>query len=177
MKTLVFSLLMGLPFFSLTPVSQATTLRAQRLDQLSARADCVVLGRIEQRWSERRGALLYTVNRVVVEELLRQNDSGADLGLHPGAVLQVAQLGGRLGDWQMPVAGTAPLQVGDRQVLFLRRDPDREAAYYIAGMSQGALKLLGDDRLLWAPTAPLYRDGQILKPRARWLRLSALRAA
>lgn len=155
-------------------VSQATTLRRQSIAQLAARADCVVRGHVVARKSERRDDVIYTLNSFVVDEVL-QSRSVLKNSLVVGKTLNVAQLGGQLGDWQMQVAGTAALQTGDSQVLFLLADPQREDAFYIAGMSQGALKLLGQDKLLWAATAPLWANGQIKQQRPRWLSLAELR--
>ena len=176
MKRQYIYLILGLASsLFLTSMSQATTLRGLSLEQLAQRADCVVSGHIVARQSEQRGDIIYTVNRFVIDEVLLSKLAQRST-VASGTELLVAQLGGQLGDWKMPVAGTAPLQVGDRQILFLRRDKQRRHSFYIAGMSQGALKRLGDDRLLWAPTAVLLVDGHVQAPQARWINLSQLRA-
>ena len=158
----------------MSPVSQATTLRRQSLEQLAERADCVVRGHIVRQETERRKNLLYTVNSFVVDEVLR-SDPDLQKSVASGKRLHVSQLGGQLGSWQMHVAGTAPLQVGDSQVLFLQIDPQRPGYFYIAGMSQGALKVVAEKKLLWAPTAALWTAGRVDSPSARWLDLAELR--
>ena len=180
MKVLFIYVYLGLILCVFLPgLSQATTLRGLSLEQLAQRSDCVVSGRIVARRSEQRGQIIYTVNSLAVDEVLYRARSGrADV--HQGQIVQVAQLGGQLGHWQMPVAGTAHLQPGDRQVLFLRSDAQRRGSFYIAGMSQGALKRFvngdgDDDKLLWAATAPLLQNGRVQAARAHWLRLSQLR--
>ena len=159
----------------LGPMSQATTLRALSLSQLAARADCVVVARVQTQTAEARDGLIYTRNKVRVDEVLACAEATSKR-LSVGAQVSVLQLGGRLGKRTMPVLGTAPLAVGDDVVLFLLRDPQQPDAYFIAGMSQGALKRIGDDKLLSAPTAQLWDGQNLQRPHPRWLSLKALRA-
>lgn len=146
--------------------ASATTLRALSIEQLIARSDAVVRARVRHQHAEWRGGAIVTLSQIEVREALR--------GQVPAAV-EVLELGGRLGEYAMPVIGAAELAVGEERVLFLRRVAGAAGTYEVAGMSQGALLLLDADRLLWAPTAMLWDGRALREPVPRVLSLADLR--
>lgn len=131
----------------------ATTLKAFTLSELAARSDAVVRVRVVHTQALWRGNIIYTLTSVRVLQVFK--------GL-PGPEVVVVQLGGVVGDHAMPVAGTVDMDVGEELVLFLRASGHGE--YVVAGMSQGAMRVAPDGAVVWAPTAPLWRNGKISPP-------------
>jgi hypothetical protein len=87
----------------------------------------------------------------------------------------VVQLGGRLGDDWMPVAGVADLSPGEDVVLFLIQQPGGE--YVLAGMSQGKMHVEGNTTVAWLPTAPLWDGKAVREPVERTFTLGQLMRA
>jgi len=146
---------------------------ALSLPDLAQRADLIMRGTVRQQTSEWRGALIYTVTTVEVAALFKGVFRSGPIG----RTVRVAQLGGVVGRAAMPVEGAAALAPGEQVVLFLLRNSECPGEYYLAGMSQGKLSVVGRDRLLWAPTAPLWRDGALHEPLARQVTAGELRDA
>lgn len=146
---------------------------ALSLPQLARRADLIVRGTVRHQAAEWRDTLIYTVSTVEVAATFK-----GVIGSTPnGRTIRVAQLGGVLGRDAMPIEGAAPLAPGEQVVLFLLRNRQQPGEYYLAGMSQGKLGVVGPDHLLWAPTAPLWQDGALHEPRARRVSTAELRDA
>lgn len=109
----------------------ATIVQALDLEQLSKKADVVVHGQVLDQstaWNATRSRI-YTVTRVTVTDPMK--------GPHKkGAVIQIRQLGGTVGDITQSIVGNAKLAVGEEVVLFLNHDPKKQR-HYIVGMAQG----------------------------------------
>ena len=78
------------------------------------------------------GKTIFTDTRLEVKRYL--------VGAGP-STLWVRQLGGRIGDRWMFVAGTAPLEAGQEVLLFLVGTGERR---YVAGMAQGSYRIVRD---------------------------------
>jgi hypothetical protein len=146
--------------------SQATTLKAFSLEQLAARSDAVVRGRVGPSQGVWKDRVIHTMTEVAVSQVLRGNAP---------ATVVVAQLGGRVGNDWMPVAGVAPLEPGEDVVLFLRAQPD--GTWVLCGMSQGKLAVETPGTLRWSPTAPLWTGSTLVEPSSRAVTMDALRRA
>ncbi len=92
--------------------ASATVLPWMGLDEVTAKADLIVLGRVETSeagWSE-DGRIIVTRATVSVERALKGG---------PRARVEVEAPGGRIGDVAMIAAGAPVFRIGDRVVLFL----------------------------------------------------------
>lgn len=147
-------------------LAKATTLKALSLEQLVERADVVVRGRVGKNHCEWRDKLIYTITTISVTEVLVGDTNRR---------IKAVQLGGVVGKHSMPVAGVAQLTRGEEVVLFLRRNKKQSNEYYLAGMSQGKLSVVGQDQLRWAPTAALWDSGRIQQATPQTLNMKELR--
>lgn len=99
------------------------------LDELTAQADRIVLGRVV--WAEpirHQNGHIHTRFRVQVERDLRGSGDQEII---------VQTLGGRIGELAMRVEGAPSLQVGDRAVVFV--EDDGHAVFRPVGMAQGVM--------------------------------------
>jgi hypothetical protein len=103
------------------------------LEDLLARADRVVIGRVASQRSVEENGRVLTESVVHVERTLLGNHS-------PSFVL--SQLGGRKGHLVIDVVGTARLAVGQR-TLFVTHEAD-DGRRYLVGMALGAYDMQGD---------------------------------
>jgi hypothetical protein len=120
-----------------TSSARATVMIEVPLERLVAESDLVVHGRVT-----RTGARLvandgghhepHTVAVVALLEVLR--------GTPPAAEVLVDEIGGRVQDTEMRIAGTPEYRVGEEVVLFLRALPD--GSYRTYAMAQGAFEVL-----------------------------------
>ena len=117
-------------------VARAATVQWLPLPERARRAEAIVLGRIEAQHVEvdARG-WPWTLARVRIERVVSDRHGG----LASGGELQVALLGGAVGDRGMRVPGEASLPVGARFVLLLWRDG--RGRWRPLGMAQGALRV------------------------------------
>jgi hypothetical protein len=108
-------------------VASGGPVRTFTLGQLYDEADVVAVGRVAAQasfWND-AGDTIYTEHEVEVERVLK--------GL-PLDVLRVRQMGGKVGDVELTVAGTAPIETGERVLVFVRDLGEYQA---LVGMSQG----------------------------------------
>ncbi len=113
----------------------ATLLRRFSLGDLVRRSDVIAVVHVEGSRSLRAGKhnFIYTDYRLRVDEVWH---AGAKVEkLQAGAELTLRQIGGRVGDHEQSVVGTAEIRAGDHLVVFARHDGERA---YLAGMLQGA---------------------------------------
>ncbi|HUB10020.1 MAG TPA: hypothetical protein VMB50_23655 [Myxococcales bacterium] len=111
----------------------ASIARALSLDDLAARAEVVVLGRVTAqapRWTPDHRRIVTRVT-VRVEELWKGS---------AGATITVLRPGGELDGLGQVVLGEARFAVGELVVLFLVKRGD---FYRVVGMSQGAFRVEG----------------------------------
>lgn len=111
--------------------AQGSVLMGLDLDELTAQADRIVLGRVV--WAEpvRHGnGHIHTRFRVQVERDLR--GSGDE-------EIIVETLGGQIGDLAMRVEGSPSLQIGDRAVVFV--ESEGGAVFRPIGMAQGVMRV------------------------------------
>jgi hypothetical protein len=135
--------LSSLGLVTLLPRSaHATTALVLRLEELVARTERVVVGKvvhIESEWAYVAGAeRIVTVSRVVQEDDLLRTDAAQD-------EVQIMTLGGKVGNLRQKVAGEAALQRGQRCVLFASKED--ENVRRVVGMAQGYYPLLQQERL------------------------------
>lgn len=128
MKTLS---ILGLALALLTAPAGATIVQALDLEQLSKKADVVVHGDVvdqKTNWNTTRSRI-YTVTRVRIRDPLK--------GPHKkGAVIEIRQLGGTVGEITQSIVGNARLSPAEEVLLFLNHDPEKQR-HYIVGMAQG----------------------------------------
>ncbi len=123
-------------FAVLTLLSTATpalgsVLIGLELDELTAQADRIVLGRVVWEEPVRRGnGHIHTRFRVQVERDLR--------GTGDEEII-VETLGGRIGELAMRVEGSPSLKVGDRAVVFV--ESDGGTVFRPIGMAQGVMRV------------------------------------
>ncbi len=140
----------------------ATVLPDWDLAALVARAETIVVGRVDSAASYAVGDRVLTDTRVHVERTL--------LGV-PRDLLTVTQLGGELDGVVTEVLGTAPLARGRRYLFILYRAPDGRR--YPVGMSLGVYAVDGE-ALRQAVNVPLVRGGQRVPPADRQTTLGEL---
>ena len=113
--------------------AEASIVQALDLEELSAQADCIVLGRVV--WSEpvlHPDGTISTWSRIEVEKTLRGEDPNQ-------SEILVETLGGEVGDIGMRVVGEPSLAVGERAVVFVR--DDGRSIFRPVGMAQGVMRV------------------------------------
>lgn len=135
--------LTSLGLITLLPRSaHATTALVLKLEELVARTDRVVVGKvayIESDWTYVAGAKrIVTISRVLQEEDLLQSDGDKD-------EIQVMTLGGKVGNLRQKVSGEAALQLNQRCVVFASKE--EEGMRRVVGMAQGYYPLRQEERL------------------------------
>ena len=127
-------LLMALGLLS-AGTAQATTLTAISLDEMSASADAVILGKVSNQEAVRIGNAINTVVTFDVMDSVVGNPGSSVSVLVPGGSIESA--GFRIGETN----ASAPVFIpGGDAVLFLT-DSDSEGYRQIVGYSQGRLSI------------------------------------
>jgi hypothetical protein len=106
---------------------RGSVVRAFSLADLYREAHRIVLGAVEDSsaaWDEAHETI-YTTHTLRVERVVKGEAV---------SVLRVRQMGGRVGDRELTVAGNARIKPGERVLLVLRENP---GFYTLVGMSQG----------------------------------------
>ncbi|HMY57422.1 MAG TPA: hypothetical protein PKL17_15415 [Pseudomonadota bacterium] len=111
--------------------ASATVMTKLSLADMTARAEHVLLGRVEQI----RSRMLPGHDGLIVTEV-QIRCTRSIRGQKEGALVQVRHLGGSVGELGQKVFGEASYQVGEEVVLFLE---PREGALYAVGMAQGKM--------------------------------------
>lgn len=126
----------------LAPIGRSQESRNMSVDELTAAADTVVIGRvtdIRSLWSDPRH--LVTVSTIAVSEVLK-GDAAAEI--------RVVVPGGIDANRKFPVAMTypgAPQFGSNEQVfLFLTSDPDAPGALAVTGWSEGKYSIVTDEK-------------------------------
>lgn len=134
----------------------ATTVMGVNQNELIQSAQNIVLGTIIAAEPQWQGHRIVTVYDVEVEELWKGK---AD------RVLQVASLGGIVGEIGQHVAGMPHFQVGERVLLFLRRGLNEQ--WFTVGLWQGVYRLparASSDVLLPTPAGDAHVVGDAAEP-------------
>jgi hypothetical protein len=108
------------------------------IEQLSRDADAIVVGKVVAVTAERRGALIYSMARIKVEQAVKGNTLEE---------VTVESLGGRIGEQVLAVSETTTYAAGERVVVFLRK-AEKAEVYHTVGVRQG--KLLVQDGMVTA---------------------------
>ena len=146
--------LMGpvLAAFLITSPADGSILQALELEELTAKADRIVLGRVL--FSEsflRPDRQIGTWHRIEVEREIR--------GRAPDErEVIVETLGGQIGDIGMRVEGEATFQVGERVLVFVRGGGPY-TAFRPVGMGQGVMRVSREDGV---ETVTQSREGLML---------------
>jgi len=107
--------------------AEATLIRTFTLQGLYAEADCVVVGEVARSgsfWNEAHDTI-YTDHFVDVERTVKGTADGE---------MVLRQMGGRVGDVELSIAGNARLEEGERVLLVMRGNKD---FFTLVGMNQG----------------------------------------
>ena len=113
--------------------ASASIVEALDLEELTAQADCIVLGRVV--WAEpilHSDGRISTWSRIEVERTLRGTDPAQ-------REILVETLGGQIGDIGMRVAGEPSFAVGERALVFVR--DDGKSVFRPVGMAQGVMRV------------------------------------
>lgn len=113
---------------AVAPARATTYAEKLDLDELSSRAERVVIGEVLATRYDATGAGIWTVATIRVTETLRGR---------PEPVVEVRVPGGRVNDMELTVAGAPRLIEGYQVLLFL----DGE---HVVGLGQGAFVVLSD---------------------------------
>lgn len=126
----------------LSGLAQATLMEVFSKEALFARAHLVVEVRVEGLRALRAGRhqFIYTDARVRLEKIWHA--MGPARGLKEGRRISLRQIGGRLGDIEHSVVGTAPVRAGDSLIIFARYEQGR---LYLVGMGQGAFLVQNEE--------------------------------
>lgn len=123
-------LLVGLP----TSPANGSIVQALELDELVARADRIILGRVLFSESfQRPDGQFGTWHRIGVEREIRG-------GAPDETEVIVETLGGQIGDIAMQVAGEPSFRIGERVLVFIR-DGGPYTAFRPVGMGQGVMRV------------------------------------
>jgi hypothetical protein len=125
----IIAALSGLALASLAPgPSRATQLKLMAAEEMAARSERIVTGRVtgvESFWNEKR-TKIFTRTTVTVD--------GTYKGAEGGSV-DILQLGGVVDNVRVTVDGAIAWKMNEEVLLFL--EPYVEGAYQVTGMSQG----------------------------------------
>lgn len=125
--------LVAVAFFC-SPASACAMAVQLSIEQLAGAADAIVVGKVVAVTAEQRGALIYSMARIKVEQAVKGNNRGEVI---------VESLGGRIGDQVLAVSETTPYAAGERVVVFLKK-AEKAETYHTVGVRQGKL-LVQDD--------------------------------
>jgi hypothetical protein len=144
-------LLVGLP----ASPANGSIVQALELDELVARADRIILGRVLFSESfQRTDGQFSTWHRIEVEREIRG-------GAPDETEVIVETLGGEIGDIAMRVAGEPSFRVGERVLVFIR-DGGPYTAFRPVGMGQGVMRVRMERG---AETVTQSREGMMLMRR------------
>lgn len=113
--------------------ARASVLTKLSLEDMTARAEHVLLGRVERidsKFVQGHSGLIITEVQVRCQRSIR--------GAKEGSLITVRHLGGVVGELGQKVFGEASYQVGEEVVLLAE---PREGALYAVGMAQGKLHI------------------------------------
>jgi hypothetical protein len=159
MRRLTFISLLAL---SVAARASATTIPYRSDGDLVAMADRVVHGRVLAVWTERgQDETLRTVTRLAVLEDLT--------GIATDVVIDVRELGGRLGDREMFVAGAPRFLAGQEMLLVLERNRDAYRTVAMAFSSFNVRHVTADDALVERLSGGVDVVGQPAPDRPRTL--------
>jgi hypothetical protein len=122
------------------PQVQASVVQALSLEELTHKAEVIVLGTATERQSRYGidGKLIVTDVSMKVETALKGD-------VKAGQTLIATVLGGRIDDVALQVPGEANLPVGQRVIAFLYHSP-ASGDLRVVGMAQGVLSLVQKDQ-------------------------------
>jgi len=155
----------------ITPVARASVLTKLSLSDMTARAEHVLVGRVERiesKFAPGYDGLIITEVQIRCSRSIR--------GAKEGTLLTVRHIGGTVGELGQKVFGEASYQVGEEVVLLAEL---REGSLYSVGMAQGKLHI---DRSTGTPRVQvdlggaelLTPTGQDLTPTAQGVPLDTL---
>jgi hypothetical protein len=112
----------------------ATTIRPMSLKELTRTSSTVAVAQAVKVWSQWSDdhRLIYTYTEFSIEQSLKGD---------PGTRLVVRQLGGRVGDLEMKVAGVQHWRPGEETVLFLNKSKSGDGTYLVTGLLQGDFRI------------------------------------
>jgi len=123
--------------FLLGQITWALDWRPMEIEELTARADIVVLARVTGLQCRRDDAgRIYTEVSLSVEEKWK--------GTAVGSSLLVVHSGGKVGGERVAVSGQVEYRTGEEVVAFLVRNPNKQ--WVTVGLAQGKLDVVFDDR-------------------------------
>jgi hypothetical protein len=117
-----------------TAPADGSVVQGLELEELTAEADRIVLGRVLFSESfQRRDGQIWTWHRIEVEREIRGNAPDEDEVI-------VETLGGQIGEIGMRVEGEASFQVGERVLVFVHGGGPY-TAFRTVGMGQGVMRV------------------------------------
>lgn len=132
MRTLAVALGFALALASARPARASVALELS-VEQLTEKADLVVQGHVlgqQAAWT--RGGRIVTIAHIAVDSVLKGAASGT---------VEVAHLGGHVGDIGQQVSGEVSFREGEEVLLFLEARRHQPGIYRVVGMSQGKFTL------------------------------------
>ena len=136
--------LMGL--LGLLPASHAATLESMTIERLASEATAIVRGTVGESRVGRFGALVYTLSRFEVAEVVK--------GVPPKD-LEVALPGGSIGNLSQRFSGVPRLAAGQEYLAFLWTGPSGRTQ--VVGFGQGLFEIHRQGDRVEARRAPLGR--------------------
>lgn len=121
----------GLPPFDIAGTAHATTLAALPLDEITARADHILVGTVERTESK----FVDKAKKIIVTDAYVRCRR-AVLGVAVGEIFVVRSLGGVVGEIGQRVYGEASYRPGQDVLLLVA---ERNGSYFSVGMAQGAM--------------------------------------
>lgn len=140
---------------AVAPVAMAPTraavLIALDLPALVEQSDLIVVASAQKQSSR-------YVNKLIVTDVTLRVSSTLKGAAKAGEPVVVTHLGGAVGEVGLNVPGAASFKMGESVVVFLRRVPSGE--WNVTGMSQGIMKIVGQEVLPGATGAELMERDQ-----------------
>lgn len=122
------------------PHAQASVVKALSLEELTHKAEVIVLGTATERQSR------YGVDgKLIVTDVSMKVETALKGDVKSGQTLIATVLGGRIDDVALQVPGEANLPVGQRVIAFLYHSP-ASGDLRVVGMAQGVLSLVQKDQ-------------------------------
>ena len=122
------------------PHAQASVVQALSLEELTHKAEVIVLGTATERQSR------YGVDgKLIVTDVSMKVETALKGDVKAGQTLIATVLGGRIDDVALQVPGEANLPVGQRVIAFLYHSP-ASGDLRVVGMAQGVLSLVQKDQ-------------------------------
>lgn len=117
-----------LVWLTILPLSQASTVKNYKLEDLVSHSSHIIVGRCvstNSSWNA-KGTLILTYSRFTVDQSLKGNATSQ---------ITVVTVGGRVGDHTQAVSGMPHFSPGQEALLFL--EPGRAGNHQVVGMIQG----------------------------------------